>query len=189
MRLLKEEKFKVVPDPEVQLIPEFKALYKRDRSQSKQGCVRELAYIYFMHDHKSPYAIYASDERLIRVSKDLGLSEDYVPDPKVQLAISKYLEFAQTPTIKTLTSIREGLLTSSRLIDTLRLRIERELKQEEVEDLDGLVRSVQRMLEIGEKLPKVIENISTLEEKIKKEQASDTRIKGGGKKGMFEDWC
>lgn len=187
MRLLREEKFKIVPDPELQLIPEFGALLKRDRSKGKHAFVKELAYIYFMHDHKSPYAIYATDEREVRVHKDLGLPEDYSPDAKVESAVQKYLEFAQTPTIKTLTSIREGLLTSSRLIDTLRNRIERELQKEDVEDLDALVRSVQRMLEIGEKLPKVIDNITGLEEKIKKEQASDTRIKGGGKKGMFED--
>jgi hypothetical protein len=43
------------------------------------------------------------------------------------------------------------------------------------------------MLEIAEKLPKAIENITTLEEKVKKEESNDTRIKGGGKKGMFED--
>ena len=187
MRLLREENFKIVPDPELQLIPEFAALLKRDRSKSKTSYVVELAYIYFMHDHKSPYAIYAADEREVRVVKDLGLPEKYKPDAKVESAVQKYLEFAQTPTIKTLTSIREGLLTSSRLIDTLRFRIERELQKEEVDDLDALVRSVQRMLEIGEKLPKVIDNITGLEDKIKKEQASDTRIKGGGKKGMFED--
>jgi len=187
MRLLREEKFKVLPDPELLLIPEFAALQRRDRSKTKTAYIKELAYIYFMHDHKSPYAIYTKDERLVRVIKDLGLPENYKPDSVVDLAVNKYLQFAQTPTIKTLTSIREGLLTSSRLIDTLRLRIERELKADEVEDLDALVRSVQRMLEIGEKLPKVIDQITALEEKIKKEQASDTRIKGGGKKGMFED--
>ena len=39
---------------------------------------------------------------------------------------------------------------------------------------------------IAEKLPKAIENISTLE-KVRKEESNDTRIKGGGKKGLFED--
>ena len=43
------------------------------------------------------------------------------------------------------------------------------------------------MLEIAEKLPKAIDSITTLEEKVKKEESNDPRIKGGGKKGMFED--
>mgnify|MGYP003676496302 CR=1 FL=1 len=43
------------------------------------------------------------------------------------------------------------------------------------------------LLEISEKLPKAIENITSLEEKVKKEESNDVRIKGGGKKGMFED--
>jgi hypothetical protein len=79
------------------------------------------------------------------------------------------------------------LLTSSRLIDTLRERIESALADPDLEDIEPVVRSVTRMLEISEKLPKAIENITSLEEKVKKEESNDTRIKGGGKKGMFED--
>ena len=97
------------------------------------------------------------------------------------------MELSKTPTIKSLTSIREGLLTSSRLIDTLRERIDDALADPELEDIDPVVRSVTRMLEISEKLPKAIENITALEEKVKKEESTETRIKGGGKKGMFED--
>ena len=97
------------------------------------------------------------------------------------------MELSKTPTIKSLQSIREGLLTSSRLIDSLRERIDSALTDPDLEDIDPVVRSVTRMLEIAEKLPKAIENITTLEEKVKKEESNDTRIKGGGKKGMFED--
>lgn len=187
MRLFREEGFKVVVDPELKLIPEFKAILSRDRTVEKQQAMKELSYVYFAYDHKSPYYIYPTVERFLRVSKDSGLGETYEPDAKVKAAIAKYLELGKTPTIKSLTSIREGLLTSSRLIDVLRKRIEDALKEDDVEDMDPIVRAVTRMLEISEKLPKAIESITTLEEKILKEEASDVRIKGGGKKGMFED--
>lgn len=187
MRLFREESFKVVVDAELKLIPEFKALITRDRSADKKQAVKELSFIYFFHDHKSPYFIYPEDERRLRVCKDSGLGEAFTPDDKVQAAIKKYLELSKTPTIQSLTSIREGLLTSSRLIDTLRERIESALADPLLEDIDPVVRSVTRMLEISEKLPKAIENITSLEEKVKKEESNDVRIKGGGKKGMFED--
>lgn len=174
-------------DTELRLIPEFKALLSRDRTADKKQAVKELSFIYFFHDHKSPYFIYPEDERRLRVSNDTGLGKDYKPDEKVTAAIAKYLELSKTPTIQSLTSIREGLLTSSRLIDTLRERIESALADPLLEDIDPVVRSVTRMLEISEKLPKAIENITLLEEKVKKEESNDTRIKGGGKKGMFED--
>ena len=124
MRLFREESFKVVVDTELRLIPEFKALLSRDRTADKKQAVKEFSFIYFFHDHKSPYFIYPEDERRLRVSNDTGLGKDYKPDEKVTAAIAKYLELSKTPTIQSLTSIREGLLTSSRLIDTLRERIE-----------------------------------------------------------------
>lgn len=187
MRLFKEENFKVVVDVELKLIPEFKALLSRDKTTDKKNALKEFSYIYFVYDHKSPYYIYPEEERCLRVSRDSGLGEDYTPDQKVKAAIRKYLDLGQTPTIQSLSSIREGLLTSSRLIDSLRERIDAALTDPDLEDIEPVVRSVTRMLEISEKLPKAIENIASLEEKIKKEESSDTRIKGGGKKGMFED--
>lgn len=187
MRLFREESFKVVVDTELKLIPEFKALLTRDRTKDKKEALKEFSYIYFIHDHKSPYYIYPEDERRLRVSTDTGLGRDYKPDDKVQAAVAKYLELSKTPTLKSLTSIREGLLTSSRLIDSLRERIDAALADPDLEDIDPVVRSVTRMLEISEKLPKAIENITTLEEKVRKEESNDTRIKGGGKKGLFED--
>ena len=187
MRLFREESFKVVVDTELKLIPEFKALITRDRTKDKKEALKEFSYIYFIHDHKSPYYIYPEDERRLRVSTDTGLGPDYKPDDKVKAAIRKYLELSKTPTLKSLTSIREGLLTSSRLIDTLRERIDSALADPDLEDIDPVTRSVTRMLEISEKLPKAIENITTLEEKVRKEESNDTRIKGGGKKGLFED--
>jgi len=191
MRLFREENFKVVVDTELKQIPEFKSLIVRDRTSDKKQALKEFSYIYFVYDHKSPYYIYPDDERRVRVSHDLSLvaneGDVYSPDAKVQEAIDKYLELSKTPTIKSLTSIREGLLTSSRLIDSLRERIDAALADPDLEDIEPVVRSVTRMLEIAEKLPKAIDNITTLEEKVKKDESNDTRIKGGGKKGMFED--
>jgi len=187
MRLFREESFKVVVDTELKLIPEFKALLTRDRTKDKKEALKEFSYIYFNYDHKSPYYIYPEEERRLRVSVDTGLGKTYKPDEKVQAAITKYLALSKTPTLKSLTSIQEGLLTSSRLIDSLRERIDSALADPDLEDIDPVVRSVTRMLEIAEKLPKAIENISTLEEKVRKEESDDTRIKGGGKKGLFED--
>ena len=54
-------------------------------------------------------------------------------------------------------------------------------------DIGTVVKSVTQLIELSEKLPKAIDTISDLEEKVKKEQANESRIKGGGKKGIFEE--
>jgi len=186
MGLFREENFRVIVDPQILLIAEFKSLYRRDRTKEKIVAPKEFGYIYFVYDHRSPYIIYPVEERTTRVRADLKLV-DWEVDSYVKAAIDKYLEMSSTPEVKTLTSIREGLLTSSKVIDTLRIRIEDALKDVDMEDIDPIVRSVQRMLEIAEKLPKAIDNISTLEDKIKRQETTDTKIRGGGKKGQFED--
>jgi len=43
------------------------------------------------------------------------------------------------------------------------------------------------MLDLSDKLPKAISTITALEEEVKKEQANDSKIRGGGQRGAFED--
>jgi len=50
-----------------------------------------------------------------------------------------------------------------------------------------VVKSVTQLIDLSEKLPKAIDTISDLEEKVKKEQSNESRIKGGGTKGIFEE--
>jgi hypothetical protein len=40
---------------------------------------------------------------------------------------------------------------------------------------------------IAEKLPAVVKVVGDLEEQVKKEQAAETKLRGGGSKGLFED--
>lgn len=193
MRLFREENFQVIVDPEVKTIPEFRKLVTRDKDRFKRTVFLELAYIYHMCDHRSPYAIYSSDERKVRVRKDLKLPSGWVVDSDMTDALKKYEEFMVTPTIKSLTAIREGLLSSAKVIDALRIRIDQALSDadrddgEEPVDIGSIVRSVTQLLDLSDKLPRAIDTISDLEEKVKKEQGNDSRIRGGGKKGMFEE--
>ena len=45
----------VIVSPEALLIPEFEEIYKRDKSKDKAKAIKELSYIYFISDYKSPY--------------------------------------------------------------------------------------------------------------------------------------
>ena len=48
-----------IPSPYILTIMEFNALVKRDRDRS----VKELAYVYFMCDHHSPFSVYDEEKR------------------------------------------------------------------------------------------------------------------------------
>ena len=193
MQLFREENFQVIIDPELKVIPQFKRIITRDRDRKKRAAFKELAYIYFAYDYKSPYFIYPETERKMRVRKDLELEPGWMEDSEMKDAIAKYISFLDSPAIKSLIAIREGLLSSAKVIDALRIRIDETLADatdqdaEDPVDIGSVVKSVTQLIDLSEKLPRAIDTISDLEEKVKKEQSNESRIKGGGTKGIFEE--
>ena len=194
MQLFKEENFKIILDPEIKIIPEFKLLITRDKDRKKRGAFAELAYVYFMVSYKSPYSIYHKTERSQRIIREVKLPEGWRPDAAIDKAMVKYDDLQMTPAMKSLVSIKESLLTSSKVIDALRERIELSLSMVDSEDEEGegmdigdVVKSVTQLINLAEKIPTAIDSIESLEDKVKKEQTNDRKIKGGGTTSLFED--
>jgi len=183
MRLFKEDNFQVVINPEAKLIPEFKKIITNDKDRKKRNAQKHLAYIYFMCDYRSPYSIYPEGERKQRLHK--------CPITQfVRNGMDKYNELQRTPAITNLKAIKEGLLTSSKVINALNEKISIALDLidgDEEGDVGNIMKDVTKLLEVSEKIPKAIDTINALEEKVKKEQANEAQIRGGGTKGMFED--
>lgn len=181
MRLFEERENRVTVSTELKTIPEFKEVLKKEGDKAPLV----FAYIYFMCDYQSPYGNIKKEERSSKLIQELNLGGGWKPAAHIQRACNKYMELRETPTIKTLKSIREGLVASGNAIDMLTARINTLV--EEDEGTDDTVRMVTSLLSIADKLPKVVESISALEEKVKREQSNETKIRGGGGKGMFED--
>jgi hypothetical protein len=197
MGIFREENHKIIISPECKLIPEFKALIARDKDKEKRVSFQEMSFVYFVTDYKSPYCIYPKEERVARVKRELGLDADWKPDNLVNAACEKYNELQRTPSISSLVAIRESLLTSTRVIETLRSRIDESLtnyqdppedgEQNSLEDITEIVTAVSSLLVLADKLPKAINTIEDLEEKVKKEQSNEKKIRGGGNINQFED--
>ena len=49
------------------------------------------------------------------------------------------------------------------------------------------VDNLKNLLSLSDKIPNSIKTLQELEEKVKKEESGEERIKGGGKKGLYED--
>lgn len=186
MGLFKYEDGKVDLDLEIKLIPEFRILIANDKDRFKKTALMEFAFIYFMYDYKSPFYIYEEQERFAKVRKDCGFDKDWKIHKKLQDAIDKYLELQETPTIKSLKAIKDSLLTSSKVIRVLQKNIESKMSSEDIDD-DDLVDKVEKLLKLSDKLPSAIDSITRLEEKIKAEQSTNTKIRGGGNIGYFEE--
>lgn len=189
MSLFKLEGFDVVVDPELRVINEFRLLIAEDKDRNKKNAVTWFAYIYHMYDYKSPYQLYDTRERHLRVCKDLNLPADFKPSDRHDMAIAKYQELRTTPTVKTLITTRQALTSAEKAIQALTLKIEHLLAEvdDESDTVSEAVKGVTKLLEIAERLPKMSDIITNLEDKVKKEQSGESKLRGGGTKGMFED--
>lgn len=181
-------------DLEIKVVKEFKNLIAKDRNRDKREAVKWFAYIYYMNDYRSPYFKVTKSKRHEMVCSQLDIALPFKIFPELQAAIDKFLEFQETPSVRSLKSIMEGLVASGNVIDMITKRVQDKLEElsggeveYDPEEVDVLVKDVDRLLNLSDKLPKAVNTIKALEEEVKKEQASDIKLRGGGEKGAFEE--
>ena len=109
MRLFLIEKNKVIPNPAALLIAEFKQIYLRDKSKDKEQALKELAFVYFLADYKSVYLSVPPEEREQVIIEDVFEDNYWKPDKEVQLAVRKYQELQEVPTMRLLDGAQEAL--------------------------------------------------------------------------------
>jgi hypothetical protein len=79
---------KITLNPQSLFIPEFKALYTRDRSNGKTKCYTEIAYVVFLCDNSgdNPYSNFSKEER----HNILALDYKVDIDDAIKKAIDKF---------------------------------------------------------------------------------------------------
>jgi hypothetical protein len=61
------------------------------------------------------------------------------------------------------------------------------MKDPDNRDMVTAVDTLEKLLILSEKLPKTINTIVALEEKVQKEQHENSKLRGGGKAGLYEN--
>ena len=190
MKLLNVVENQLKITDEARGIVPIRELIKRDKHVEKANAIRELLYIYFVCDYRSSYNNYDENEKPDRVKKDLGFDPKWRPDSQLKEAMEFYMEHQKTASIKALQESREGLLSNTKLLKLLRKSnetfmdmLEESQINGETIDLDSMDKAVtisKTIIALVSKVPDVIQTIDSLEEKVKKEQASGERVRGGG---------
>lgn len=148
-------------EPDSLAIPEMRAVWDRDKTRTKEIAYKELSYIYFVIDFKSPYQNIADEHREAEVIKDFIKDDKWRPDALVNLAIEKYNYLQETASLRLLKSARGAVEKLTTFF-----------KDKNTDD-----RNYTSNLE---KLGKIIESIDKLEEKVRKDTKSTEKIRGGG---------
>src|SRR5688572_18665700 len=173
--------------PWIMLIPEFEAIYRRDKGSRgdssgklKRQARREFSYIYFYNDFNSPIRDWEDTERHKEALYYAGLENI---DSVIEIASKKYQELA----MKAARSLRtyRALL---KMLDAMDTYFEN-LDMEKVSTRTGeLVNSPDKVASTVQKMDKMYDSIKSFARRVEEElKEGGTGIRGTAVKGENED--
>lgn len=196
-------------------IPEFKIILERDKGtkgdidgRKKHRAWKELMYIYmnasfFSYPNKGGYS---AKETHLAAIKESGLEENYKPDEEIKAAIEKYKQIHKDilPTLNTIATVLRGLKTADTIAQGIveniedTLEILKKAKQnraegeptnliQDIANTANLISQLDQVLSIANKLPKTIETLEALENRLKKEISGTNLARGGQEIGNRAD--
>ena len=169
------ETFVLDLEPEVMKIKEFAEIVRRDKSKGKIVAQAELAYIWFFCDFKSDFLqIIDEEERSNEIIESVdGIPKGWKPDDLVKAGIARYIKLSRSVTSRMLDDGREILDNMSKYAKEA---------SKNLDDYD--MTKIQKFIS---DLPKMIETLNTLEEKVLREKDSGASHRGSQERALFED--
>jgi len=163
------------------LIPAFKKIVTKDKDRNKELAKKELAFLYLYCNYNSDFVGLPDNERLDVCKTELRLPDNWSIDKYVQDAIDEYIKHTELnkPFIKFLKSCYTGL-------EKIRKYIE-EIDLSELDSNGKPVYSAKDLVTNIGKASELISAISELEEKVKKQALSTSKVRGGEQIGVFEE--
>lgn len=170
----------VVVDPSRLIVPEFKKLWDRDKTKSKQQVVKELAYIIFSYDLSAdnPYRGYSASERDIALKKDLFGDVNWCPDELISDAINKFRILIEN----TYTRVLAGAMKAAEELAKWFSEIDADKVDDYGKSLFSATELARNLKEVGS----IIKSLSQLEDMVRREQLDKTTTRGGSDIGMYE---
>ena len=148
-----------VPSPYAKSILEFKSLN-----------AKELAYVYFMCDHKSPYAVYDKDSRHNEVMIGIYGKESKV-STKVEAACVTYKKLKETSAVKLLNAASSSVIKLQKYFETVDLTL--------MDDNGRPIFHAKDLVANLSKMGDVVNGLSKLEEQVAKQEQINTNTRGG----------
>jgi len=150
---------KAMPSPYARMILEFKPLTDK-----------ELAYVFFMIDYRSPYSVYEWEQRKKEV-KNSVFDKKWEETPKVVTACIKYEELTETSAVKLLKAARDSVIKLQAYFRDIDLTV--------LDDNGKPIYHAKDLINNLEKMGKVVDGLTRLEDIVRKEQQAANSNRGG----------
>jgi hypothetical protein len=163
-------------NPDIIAIPALNTLWERDTSRNKINAKKELSYIVFLADFKSPYRDLFYKDRTTVVKDDVfGKRSSWVPDESVLAAIEKYKQLQKTPTMYLLESAEEAVDKLASYFRTINF--------DEVDDVGKAAKDLAAsVIAVGN----IRKSLTSLKQQVESE-ISDNNSRGGNEIYYYEN--
>ncbi len=161
-----------IPSAYTLTITEFKDIVDRDKSKDKNVATKELAYIYFMVDHRSPFAVYGNQERSGEVIVNVfGPDTDWEADSLIKTACDIYKEITETSAVRLLKAARESVRKLQNYFETVDLTM--------MDDNGKPIFHAKDLIANLANMGKVVNGLTDLEDLVKKQEQEANSNRGG----------
>jgi hypothetical protein len=151
---------KAIPSAYALTIAEFKKLK-----------AQELAFIYFMINHNSPFAVYDWDVRIKEIKISLYGNKEWTPSSKLLSACDKYEQLLETSAVRLLKAARESIVKLEKYFRDIDLTV--------MDDNGKPIYHAKDLINNIEKMGKVVDGLTRLEDIVRKEEQAANTNRGG----------
>lgn len=133
---------------------------------------KELSFVYFMVDHRSPFAVYEWEQRNIEVKNSIfGEKNKWTPSAKVLGACDRYEKLIETSAVRLLKAAKESVVKLEKYFRDIDLTL--------VDDNGRPIFHAKDLINNLEKMGKVVDGLTRLEDIVKKEEQASNTNRGG----------
>ena len=146
--------------------------YSKTIIEFKDLNTEELAFVYFMIDHRSPFSIYEWDQREIEVKNSIfGEKKKWKTSSKVLGACDKYDKLIETSAVRLLKAARTSIVKLEKYFRDIDLHL--------MDDHGKPIFHAKDLIANLSNMGKVVDGLTRLEEIVKKEEQAANTNRGG----------
>jgi len=132
----------------------------------------ELAFVYFMVDHRSPFSIYEWEQRVKEVKISIfGEKKKWNPSASVLAACDKYEKLIETSAVRLLKAARTSIVKLEKYFKDIDLHL--------MDDHGKPIFHAKDLIANLSNMGKVVDGLTRLEEIVKKEEQASNTNRGG----------
>tara|TARA_Y100001963_G_scaffold115377_1_gene160181 strand:+ start:279 stop:794 length:516 start_codon:yes stop_codon:yes gene_type:complete len=148
------------------------SVYAKTIKEFEELKAEELAFVYFTVDHRSPFSVYEWNQRVIEVKNSIfGEKKKWTPSVKVLAACEKYEKLIETSAVRLLKAARESIIKLEKYFRDIDLHL--------MDDNGRPIFHAKDLINNLEKMGKVVDGLTRLEEIVKKEEQAANTNRGG----------